>query len=49
MRILHDLKRIAVAINELTRDLDRIERDDSNVDACDIHTGGLGSNGQKST
>jgi len=25
--ILHDLKRIAIAINELVRDLDRIERE----------------------
>lgn len=29
-QILHDLKKIAVAINELCRDLDRIEREGRN-------------------
>ena len=28
-RILHDLKKIAIAINELCRDLDRIQRDNT--------------------
>ena len=29
MKLLHDLKKIAIAINELVRDLDKVERNDS--------------------
>jgi len=30
-QLLHDLKKIAIAINELVRDLDKLERENSNV------------------
>lgn len=40
-QILHDLKRIAVAINQLVRDLDKIEReslnDNPDTDNISIH------------
>ena len=44
LKILHDLKRIAIAINELTRDMDRIVRDDSmgNCDTDNSHLGNAG-------
>ena len=44
-RILHDLKKIAIAINELTRDMDRILRDDNNMDNCDTDISHLGNAG----
>ena len=41
LNILHDLKKISLAINQLVRDLDRIENDDS-VGSSDIGSIPLG-------